>query len=190
MKLTPEQILHAYRKGVFPMGEEDGSVSWYSPDPRAIFPFEGFHVPKSLAKTLRQGKFEIRVNTDFAGVLAGCGAREETWITPEITQAYLTLHAQGWAHSVEAWQGGALVGGLYGVAIGGAFMGESMFSRVSDASKVALVHLMIRLDERGFILLDSQFPTVHLMRFGQALIPRKEYLARLARALQIPAKFA
>lgn len=189
MKLTPALIVEAYRQGIFPMGEPDGAISWYSPDPRAVFPLDDFHVPKTLAKTIRQGKFDVRVNTAFEPVMEGCAGREETWITTEIHAAYTVLHRAGRAHSVEAWQGGELVGGLYGVALGGAFMGESMFSRATDASKVCLVFLVERLRERGFTLLDSQFPTVHLMRFGQTLIPRSEYLRQLDLALQLPVVF-
>lgn len=188
--LSPALILHAYKRGYFPMAEDDGTIGWYHPDPRAIFPLEAFHVPKSLAKTLRQNRFELRVNTAFEAVLAGCASREETWISREIHDVYTQLHRLGHAHSVEAWQAGALVGGLYGVAVGGAFMGESMFSRATDASKVCLVHLVERLRARGFVLLDSQFPTPHLMRFGMRLIPRTEYLRRLQAALPLPCRFA
>jgi leucyl/phenylalanyl-tRNA--protein transferase len=181
-------IVHAYRQGIFPMGDEDG-ISWYSPDPRAVFPLDTFHVPKTLAKTIRQGKFEVRVDTAFEDVLRGCAGREETWITREIHEAYTGLFELGLAHSVEAWRAGELAGGLYGVALGGAFMGESMFSRQTDASKVCLVFLIERLRERGFILLDSQFPTAHLMRFGQTLIRRAEYLTQLKAALALDVHF-
>ncbi len=187
--LTPELIVHAYRKGIFPMADDDGDIGWYSPDPRAVFPLEAFKIPKSLAKTVRGGKFEIRVDADFEGVMRACGERDETWISEDIVQAYTALHRHGLAHSVEAWQGGALVGGLYGVALGGAFMGESMFSRATDASKVCLVHLVERMKARGYTLLDSQYPTEHLMRFGQALIPRREYLLQLEAALRLPCRF-
>lgn len=170
------------------MGDE-GGISWYSPDPRAVFPLERFHVPKSLAKTVRQGKFEIRVDTAFEEVLRGCAGRDSTWITEEVHEAYAALHRLGLAHSVEAWRDGELAGGLYGVALGGAFMGESMFSRQTDASKVCLVFLVDRLRERGFTLLDSQFPTEHLMKFGQALIPRAEYQRQLREALKLPGRF-
>lgn len=187
--LTPELIVHAYRRGLFPMADDAGEIGWYSPDPRAVFPLGAFKIPKSLAKTVRAGKFEIRIDGDFEAVMRACGAREETWISEEIVRAYTALHRLGLAHSVEAWQGGALVGGLYGVALGGAFMGESMFSRATDASKVCLVHLVERLKGRGYTLLDSQFPTEHLMRFGQALIPRREYLRQLEAALRLPCRF-
>ena len=187
--LGPGLIVHAYRRGIFPMADHDGAIGWYSPDPRAVFPLDAFHVPKSLAKVVRAGKFEIRVDGDFEGVMRACGGRAETWISEEIVQVYTALHRAGLAHSVEAWQDGALVGGLYGVALGGAFMGESMFSQATDASKVCLVHLVDRLKARGYVLLDSQFPTEHLMRFGQALIPRREYMRQLQAALALPCRF-
>ena len=187
--LSPALIVHAYRQGIFPMADDDGTINWYRPNPRAVFPLDTFHVPKSLAKTLRQGKFEIRVDADFEGVMHGCAGRDETWISSGIIRAYTELHRLGAAHSVEAWQGGELVGGLYGVALGGAFMGESMFSRATDASKVCLVHLVERLKARGFILLDSQMPTEHLARFGQIEIPHEAYMRQLKRALALPARF-
>ncbi|MNS31387.1 Leucyl/phenylalanyl-tRNA--protein transferase [compost metagenome] len=189
LPLSPALIVHAYRQGIFPMADDDGTINWYRPDPRAVFPLDTFHVPKSLAKTLRQGKFEIRIDVDFAGVMRGCAGRDETWISGGIIDAYTELHRLGAAHSVEAWQGGELVGGLYGVALGGAFMGESMFSRVTDASKVCLVHLVERLKARGFILLDSQMPTEHLARFGQIEIPHEAYMRQLKRALALPVRF-
>jgi len=188
--LTPELIVAAYCQGIFPMADEiDGEIGWYSPDPRAIFPLDSFHVPRSLAKVIKRGVFEIRVDTAFEEVMRGCAAREETWISEEIIQAYTALHRSGLAHSVEAWYEGELAGGLYGVALGGAFMGESMFTRVTDASKVCLVKLVERLRERGFVLLDSQMPTEHLAKFGQIVIPRAEYLRRLARALRLDRSF-
>lgn len=187
--LTPELLLAAYQRGLFPMADDDGTIGWYSPDPRAVFPLDAFHVPKNLAKTLRQGRFERRIDGDFEGVLRACADREETWISEEIHQAYTALHRLGLAHSVEAWRDGQLVGGLYGVAIGGAFFGESMFSRATDASKVCLVWLVERLRDRGYTLLDSQYPTTHLLQFGQTLIPRAEYLRQLARAIALPGHF-
>lgn len=187
--LTPALIVHAYRQGIFPMADDDGAIGWYCPEQRAVFPLEAFRIPRSLAKTVRARKFELRIDGDFEGVMRACGARDETWISEEIVQAYTALHRHGLAHSVEAWQDGALVGGLYGVALGGAFMGESMFSRATDASKVCLVHLVERLKARGYVLLDSQFPTPHLLRFGQALIPRREYLRQLETALRLPCRF-
>jgi len=171
------------------MADEDGEIGWYSPDPRAIFPLESFHVPRSLAKTIRQQRFDVRIDTCFEEVMRGCAAREETWISEELIAAYVELHHHGLAHSVEAFHDGELAGGLYGVSLGGAFMGESMFSRYTDASKVCLVHLVERLKERGYVLLDSQMPTEHLARFGQITIPRREYLARLRHALKLECTF-
>jgi leucyl/phenylalanyl-tRNA--protein transferase len=188
---SPALVELAYRQGIFPMGGDDGEIRWYSPDPRAIFPLEpgAFHIPRSLGQTIRQGRFDVRIDHDFAGVLAGCADREETWITDRVAAVYQAMHDEGWAHSVEAWQDGRLVGGLYGVSLGGAFMGESMFSRATDASKACLVALVARLRERGYTLLDSQFHTPHLARFGLQLIPRREYLARLADALRRDCRF-
>jgi leucyl/phenylalanyl-tRNA--protein transferase len=187
--LSPALIVCAYERGIFPMAEDDGTLNWYSPDPRAVFPLEAFHVPRNLAKTVRRGVFEVHIDQDFEGVLRGCADRAETWISAEIHAAYLGLHRLGQAHSVEAWVDGQLVGGLYGVALGGAFFGESMFSRATDASKVCLVHLVERLRERGFALLDSQLPNPHLLQFGQALISRRVYLAQLEAALRLPCRF-
>lgn len=188
--LTPAMIVYAYQQGIFPMADADGDIGWYSPPWRAVFPLEAFHVPKTLAKTVRQGKFEIRINGDFEAVMRGCAGRDETWISDGLVEAYTALHRKGLAHSVEAWRGGELVGGLYGVALGGAFMGESMFSRAADASKVCLVHLVDRMMARGFVLLDSQYPTEHLARFGQTVIPKAEYMRQLERALTLPCRFA
>ncbi len=187
--LTPELIVTAYCQGIFPMADERGRIGWYSPDPRAVFPLDAFHVPRSLRKTIRRGGFEVRVDTSFEAVVRGCADRESTWISEAIVRGYTELHRLGMAHSVEAWREGRLAGGLYGVAIRGAFMGESMFSRAPDASKVALVALVERLRERGFRLLDSQMPTEHLRRFGQVVIPREEYLRRLAAALELDRRF-
>ncbi len=189
--LTPELIVAAYCQGIFPMADEyDGEIGWYSPDPRAVFPLDAFHVPRSLARVIKRGVFEVRIDTSFELVMRECAAREETWISDELVEAYTALHRVGLAHSVEAWHEGELAGGLYGVALGGAFMGESMFTRVADASKVCLVALVERLRARGFVLLDSQMPTEHLARFGQIVIPREEYLRQLARALRIETTFA
>ncbi|HEY9723490.1 MAG TPA: leucyl/phenylalanyl-tRNA--protein transferase [Oscillatoriaceae cyanobacterium] len=190
IELTPELLVHAYRRGLFPMADDDGTIGWYCPDPRAVFPLDAFHVPKNLAKTVRQGRFERRLDGDFEGVMRACADREETWISEEIHAAYTALHRMGLAHSVEAWRDGKLVGGLYGVALGGAFFGESMFSRETDASKVCLVWLVERLRERGYTLLDSQYPTTHLLQFGQTLIPRGEYLLQLQRALPLDCRFS
>jgi leucyl/phenylalanyl-tRNA--protein transferase len=171
----------------------EGSLYWFDPEPRAILPLEAFHVPRRLARTIGQGLFEIRVDSAFRDVMRGCAApapgREETWISDEIFEAYTRLHELGYAHSVETWQSGLLVGGLYGVAISSFFPGESMFSRVSGASKVALVHLVERLRQRGFLLLDVQFMTGHLRQFGAVEISRQEYRRRLARALARPNSF-
>ncbi|MEM1118529.1 MAG: leucyl/phenylalanyl-tRNA--protein transferase [Bacteroidota bacterium] len=187
MVLTPDLLVAAYQSGIFPMADRDGRVGWYAPDPRAVLPLDAFHVPKTLAKTVRQGRFEVAVDRDFEAVMRACAApapgREETWISDEIVAAYTTLHRLGAAHSVECWREGQFAGGLYGVALGGAFFGESMVSRERDASKVALVHLVDRLRTGGFALLDTQMTTPHLERFGVVEISRVEYERRLARAL-------
>jgi leucyl/phenylalanyl-tRNA--protein transferase len=183
--LTADLLIRAYCAGVFPMADgRDGPLSWYAPDPRAVMPLETFHVPRSLRRTLTRGVFESRTDTAFTAVMRACAAREETWISEEIVRAYTDLHRLGLAHSVESWREGELVGGLYGVALGGAFFGESMFSRATDASKVALVVLVERLRARGFTLLDVQFLTPHLARFGAVEISRREYERRLAGALR------
>ncbi len=189
-KLQPAQVLRGYAMGIFPMGLPDGRVEWFFPDPRCIFEFDRFRVPRSLRPVLRRSTFETRIDTAFEQVIDGCADRAEgTWITPPIRQAYLRLHALGFAHSVESWHEGQLVGGLYGVALGGAFFGESMFHRVSDASKVALVRLIQHLRERGFVLVDTQWATPHLRRFGAVEIPAREYLARLREAIALPCTF-
>jgi leucyl/phenylalanyl-tRNA--protein transferase len=187
--LTPELLVRAYTQGFFPMGEEDGSIAWYWPDPRTIIPLDGFHVPRRLAQTVRQRRFTITINRDFEGVMRGCAGREETWITEPLVTAYTALHRVGLAHSIEAYKDGTLAGGIYGVSLGGAFMGESMFSRVTDASKVCLVHLVERLCKRSFTLFDVQFTTEHLQRFGAVEIPREVYLRRLGEALQRTCSF-
>lgn len=193
MKLTPHLLLNAYCQGIFPMADEDGAIYWYDPDPRAIIPLDRFHIPRSLARTVRRGKFEIRVDTAFRNVIEHCAeptpGRETTWISPKIIDSYCRLHALGFAHSVESWLNGKLVGGLYGVSINGLFAGESMFSRVTDSSKVALVYLVEQLKQGGFTLLDIQFMTEHLRRFGAIEIPREEYKIRLAHALSVKAQF-
>lgn len=184
MSLTPDLLLAAYAQGVFPMDGPEG-LRWYAPDPRAVIPLDdGFHVPDSLARVVRQGRFRVTVDRDFEGVMRACAARDETWITDRIVDAYVALHRAGFGHSVECWtDDGAFAGGLYGVALGGAFFGESMVSLVRDASKVALVHLVERLRGGGFVLLDTQFLTPHLARFGAHEIRRRAYEARLAEAL-------
>lgn len=171
------------------MGMENGEMSWFSPDPRGVLLVEDFHVPRSVRAELRSNDFEIRVNTVFKEVITACAKREETWITKEIAGSYQTLHSMGFAHSVETWQNGVLVGGLYGVSIGGAFFGESMFSRVPGGSKAALVWLMEHLRENGFVLHDTQWTTPHLAMFGGREIPRKDYLKLLAQAVHLPLKF-
>lgn len=185
MVLEPGLLVHAYRQGVFPMGMDDGSIGWFSPDPRGIIPLDRFHAPARLLRVRRSRRFGTTVNRAFEAVMRACAAdREEgTWITDDIIAAYVELHQQGLAHSVEVWRGDALVGGLYGVHLGGAFFGESMFHAETDASKVALVALVERMRDRGFSLLDVQWVTPHLERFGAVEIPRTDYLARLADAL-------
>lgn len=189
-EFTPELVLRAYTCGIFPMGNEDGIIRWYSPDPRCIIDLTDFHVPKRLARTYRQGIFEIKVNTAWDAVLHGCAARDTTWITDDIFKVYTQLHHMGFAHSVEAYKDGELAGGLYGVSIRGAFMGESMFHTQTDASKVCLVYLVNRLRERGFTVLDSQYMTEHLSTFGAKSIARDRYLIMLQAALQKNCRFA
>ncbi len=191
VRLTPELLEWCYRAGAFPMADGYGRVELYCSDPRAVLELDALHVPKSLARVVRAGKYDVRVNEDFEGVIRGCARREETWINGEIVQAFIALHRAGKAHSVEAYDGeGILVGGLYGVALGGAFMGESMFSRARDASKVCFVHLVERLRERGYTLLDCQIQNDHLERFGVTEIPEREYLQRLEKALCLDRRFA
>lgn len=187
--LTQDLLEAAYRRGLFPMAEENGRIAWYSPDPRGVFDLDRFHVPRRLARVIRSGRFDIRIDADFEAVIRSCAGREETWLNEEMIAAYVALHRKGLAHSVEAHREDRLAGGLYGVAIGGAFMGESMFHVETDASKVCLAHLVERLKERGFLLLDTQFLTPHLARFGARWIPRSEYLRRLARALTLECRF-
>jgi leucyl/phenylalanyl-tRNA---protein transferase len=187
-KITPELLLHAYASGIFPMGDERG-IRWYSPDPRFIIDLNNFHVPKRLARTYRQRPFDLRVNTAFRDVICACADRETTWITSEIIDMYTQLHQLGFAHSVEAFDGEMLVGGLYGVSIGAAFMGESMFHTATDASKLCLLYLTERLREREYILLDSQFTTSHLEKFGGILISREKYLEILHKAITLKCQF-
>jgi leucyl/phenylalanyl-tRNA--protein transferase len=188
-RLTPEILLRAYAEGLFPMAERraDPTLYWVSPEKRGIIPLDKFHVPHRLARTVRSGRFAVTVDRAFSDVMLACAApapgREETWINGEILRLYAALHAGGHAHSIECWQGGDLAGGLYGVRLGAAFFGESMFSRERDASKVALVHLVEGLRRGGFLLLDTQFITAHLARFGAIEIPREQYLMKLAAAL-------
>lgn len=194
-ELTPDLLLRAYATGLFPMAEsaEDPELFWVDPERRGILPLDDFHIPRRLKKTLRQNRFEVTADRDFAGVLQGCAERtperKSTWINAEIIRLYGALHAMGAAHSLECWRDGQLVGGLYGVALGGAFFGESMFSRVTEASKIALVHLVVRLRRGGFTLLDTQFVTTHLARFGAHEISRRVYRKRLDAALETEARF-
>ncbi len=188
--IDPEVLLQGYRLGVFPMAMEDGEIEWFSPDPRAILPLDAFHVPHTLERVARRKSFEIRINTSFVEVMRECARRPETWINGEIIESYTRLHQLGHAHSVEAWQNGKLAGGLYGVAIGGAFFGESMFHHVRDASKIALVALSEHLRKRRFRLLDTQWLTPHLKQFGAIEIPRPEYLHLLNTAVNLPRQFA
>lgn len=189
--LDPARLLTAYCNGIFPMADNDGEISWYSPDPRAIFPLEKFKVSRSLHATIRRHVFDIFINKNFADVIDACADRTGgTWISPEIRAAYVELHNLGFAHSVEAWRGDELQGGLYGVAIGGAFFGESMFHRATDASKVALFHLVERMKVRGMTLLDTQFLTDHLRQFGAIEVRRSKYERMLRTAIAQPCSFA
>jgi leucyl/phenylalanyl-tRNA--protein transferase len=193
VRLDPETLIEAYCNGVFPMADADGQIRWYTADPRGIIPLDNFHIPKTLAQFMRGGRneFEIRINHDFEKVMHECmEARSgQTWINPRLIKAYLDLHDMKLAHSVEVWRRGELAGGLYGVSIRGAFFGESMFHHVRDASKVALVHLVERLRNRGYELLDSQASTQHLRRFGCIEVSAEEYAQRLRSALDKDCSF-
>lgn len=195
VEITPEMMLRAYRLGLFPMAEsrDSDTLYWLDPEKRGVIPLEGFHLSRRLARTVRQGRFAVTADRCFGRVLALCAAPRrgsfDSWINAEITALFTALHAGGHAHSLECWEGEALVGGLYGVSIGGVFFGESMFSRATDASKVALVHLVARLRLGGYRLLDAQFTTEHLAQFGTEEVPRALYKARLAAALEAPASF-
>lgn len=190
-RLTPELLLYGYQRGIFPMADPyDDAIYWYRPMQRGVLPLDRFHVPKNLAKLVRREVFAVTTNQDFEAVVRACADRPSTWISEDIVEAYTSLHQWGYAHSVECLQEGELVGGLYGVAIGGAFFGESMFHRVSNASKVALVHLVRRLRRGGFTLLDTQYTTRHLKQFGVEAIPAEEYERRLAIALRTDARWA
>lgn len=193
MKLTPHLLINAYAQGIFPMAHEDGEVYWYDPDPRAILPLDSFHLPRSLARTLRQGGFQVRFDTAFREVITACAepapGRELTWINDEIIESYCELHTLGFAHSVETWIEGKLAGGLYGMSLAGLFAGESMFSRATDSSKIALVYLVEHLRRQRFILLDVQFMTPHLRRFGVIEISRRQYKKRLEQALRAWVRF-
>lgn len=194
-RIPPELLLKAYASGVFPMGESaaDPEVFWVRPESRGVIPLASFHVPRSLRKVMRQNRFDIRIDTDFEAVIDACAEereeRQSTWINAPIREAYIALYERGHCHSVEAWREGRLVGGLYGVSMGRAFFGESMFSRETDASKVCLVHLVEHLRERDFVLLDTQFTTEHLKRFGAIDVPRRRYERLLQDALRGEAVF-
>lgn len=189
--LTPDLMLRAYAAGIFPMSEgaHSSGIFWVDPQHRGVFPLDGFHVSRSLARRIRRGGFDVHVNRDFAGVVAACADRPETWINAEIDSCYMALHAEGHAHSVEVWQDGALAGGVFGVTLGAAFFGESMFSRRTDGSKIALAHLVDRLARGGFRLFDTQFTTDHLESLGAIDLPRPEYRRQLQAALATRADF-
>ncbi len=195
VEITTELMLRAYRHGLFPMAEtrRGERLYWLDPERRGVLPLDRFHLPRRLARTVLSEMFRVTVDEDFDGTISGCASaapgREDTWINPQIERLFGELHRLGHAHSVESRRDGELVGGLYGVAIGGVFFGESMFSVVRDASKAALVHLVARLRLGGFELLDTQFVTAHLAQFGAEELPREAYKARLAAALEAPARF-
>jgi len=196
LDITPELVLRAYRHGLFPMAEtrNGGRLFWLDPERRGVLPLDRFHLPRRLLRTVLSDAFTVTVDTDFAATIAGCATtiargREDTWINGDIERLFTLLHQQGYAHSVECRQHGVLMGGLYGVAMGGVFFGESMFSRARDASKVALVHLVARLRLGGYQLLDTQFVTAHLSQFGAEEIPRQAYRALLMEALEQPARW-
>lgn len=195
VELTPTMMLRAYRHGLFPMAEtrDSNRLYWLDPEQRGVLPLDTFRIPRRLGRTVLSGPYEVTADADFAAVIAGCATpapgRAETWINPQIERLFTQLHEDGHAHSVETWLDGGLVGGLYGVAIGGAFFGESMFSTARDASKVALAHLVARLRLGGFTLLDTQFVTAHLAQFGAIEIPRAEYRALLDAAVAVPARW-
>lgn len=193
--LPVDLLVSAYASGWFPMAVGEGDIRWFSPDPRGIIPLDTFHVPKRLARVIRRGLFQIEINRSFEEVIRACALAERepddagTWIDQEIFESYCALHDAGFAHSVEVWQGGKLAGGLYGVALGGAFFGESMFHHVTDASKVALAALVDQLRARQFALLDTQWTTEHLEQFGAVEISRARYLKLLAQALELDCAF-
>lgn len=196
VSLDPETLLSAYAQGAFPMADRDGVVRWYTADPRGVIPLEegAFHIPATLGQLVRQKRFDVRINHDFEATMRACKdiprrESEGTWISDKLVEAYVVLNRLGFAHSVECWQHDRLVGGLYGVSLGGAFFGESMFHHVRDASKVALVHLVNRLRERGYVLLDTQATTKHLSRFGCVDVSADRYLVKLRKALMKQCQF-
>jgi leucyl/phenylalanyl-tRNA---protein transferase len=186
-----DQLLRAYRHGWFPMGERGTSrIEWFSPDPRGILPLGNVHIPAHLRRVVRQRKFDVRWDTAFGAVIRACAERDETWISAPIIDSYVTLHRHGFAHSVEAWQNDVLVGGLYGVSLGGAFFGESMFHTVTNASKVALCALVERLESRQFALLDIQWVTPHLRQFGAIEIARSRYVQLVTASVDLDRRFS
>jgi len=189
--LTPDLVLNAYASGIFPMADDAAAkeIYWYDPPLRGQLPIKDIHIPRRLKKRIRQAPFRILINTNFTGVIDGCARRDTTWINQTIRDTFCDLHRMGFAHSVEAWEGKKLVGGIYGLALGGAFFGESMFSRKTDASKICLIHLAARLHYGGFTVLDTQFMNTHLKQFGAFEISREDYQKRLKTALQIDADF-
>ncbi len=191
MRLSPDLLLQAYGAGVFPMaeGREAADIHWVDPQRRAIFPMDGFHVSRSLARHIRRLQPQVTVDQDFAGVVRACADRPETWINQEIFDAYTALHRLGHAHSVEVWDQGQLIGGTYGVVLGAAWFGESMFSRATGGSKIALTYLIQRLSDGGFQLFDVQFLTAHLASLGAVEIPRAAYRRQLATAIRAEARF-
>lgn len=188
-QLTPALLEAAYSMGLFPMPDDYGEIGWYRPNPRAILPLDQFHLSRSLQRKLRKNIFEITYDKDFSGVMRGCAKREPTWINDEFLQTYGQLHKLGKAHSVEVWQEGRLVGGTYGVHLGGAFFAESKFHTATDASKVALAKLVERLRERNFAILEVQYLTPHLRQFGVIEIPHAEYIQKLQAALKLKREF-
>ncbi|WP_051664084.1 leucyl/phenylalanyl-tRNA--protein transferase [Dyadobacter crusticola] len=191
--LNPDDILNGYINGIFPMAEADGTIYWYSPNPRAIIPIDSYKPARSLRPILNKNYFEIRVNADFEGVMRGCSAPRSkepgTWISEDIIASYTELHRFGYAHSVEAYRENRLVGGLYGVSINGVFFGESMFTIESNASKVAFHYLIQLLKVNGFVLLDTQFINDNVLRYGAIEIPREQYLEKLRNALKVKVRF-
>ncbi len=190
--LTPQMLLSGYAQGIFPMAQsrDDPELHWFEPRMRGIIPLDGFHISRSLAKVIRRERFRISVNTAFRAVVEACAERPETWINAPLRALYETLHAHGYAHALEVWDSDRLVGGVFGITLGGAFFGESMFSRETDASKVALTYTVDRLRRAGFVLFDTQYLTAHLQSLGGVEIPRGDYRARLSRALGLQADFA
>jgi leucyl/phenylalanyl-tRNA--protein transferase len=183
--LDPIMVINAYAQGIFPMADADGTINWYAPDPRAILEHDDLYVSRSLHATIRRGTYEVRMDTAFEAVMRCCADREETWINEAFIRTYTRLHRAGLAHCVEAWRDGRLAGGLYGVSLNGAFMGESMFSKATDASKVCLVALVEHLKAHGYVLHDTQFLTPHLVTLGVIEIPRRVYEQRLRQALAL-----